>query len=138
MVSAATLLSLAWTVLAKTLVSDEAIAPDIMDAKEGSLSCPHLFTGAGGIWAMAQTFEECQSRQPRSRRQSWLGISCMAVAAHSRGVCGLGVTREPGGACGHTGDRKESREDLGHHLVASLTAFPKSLSHRVIIALAKG
>ena len=29
------------------------------------------------------------------------------------------------------GDRRGSREDLGHHLVASLTAFPKSLTHRV-------
>lgn len=58
---------------------------------------------------------------------------CTAVGAHPRGVCGLGATRGAAGGCGQAGDRKGSREDLGHHLVASLTAFPKSLSHRVTV-----
>lgn len=58
---------------------------------------------------------------------------CTAVGAHPREVCGLGATRGAAGGCGQAGDRKGSREDLGHHLVASLTAFPKTLSHRVTV-----
>lgn len=70
---------------------------------------------------------------PRGRRQSWLGMFYMAVAAHPGESVVWGSPGKLAGACGHAGDRKESREDLGHHLVASLTACPKSLPHRVII-----
>lgn len=48
---------------AKMLVSDEAISPDFMDAQEGDMSCPQVFTGAGGTWAMAQSCEGCQGCQ---------------------------------------------------------------------------
>lgn len=50
---------------AKTLVSNEAISPDFMDAKERNLFYPHFFTGAGGILAMAQSCEGCQRHQHR-------------------------------------------------------------------------
>lgn len=75
---------------------------------------------------------------PRGRRQSWLGISCMAVAAQPGESVVWGLPGKLAGACGHSGDRKESREDLGHHLVVSFTAFPKSWSHGVIILHGQG
>lgn len=91
---------------------------------------------APGPWLRA--VRGARSTSPRRRRQSWLGMFCMAVGAHPQESGVWGLPGELAGGCGQAGDRKGSREDLGHHLVASLTAFPKSLSQRVTVLHGQG
>lgn len=96
----------------------------VMNAKEGSLPCLHHLSGAGGTWAAVQSCAGPEAPSIRAEGSpGWDGSAWLEVPT-SRGW-------GPPGACGQAGDRRGSREDLGHHLVASLTAFPKSLTHRV-------
>lgn len=91
---------------------------------------------APGPWRGA--VRGARGTNPRARRQSWLGMFCMAVGARPQESVVWGLPGELAGGCGQAGDRKGSREDLGHHLVASLTVFPKSLSHRVTVLHGQG
>lgn len=86
---------------------------------------------APGPWRRAVVV---RGTRRRGRRQSWRGLSCVAVGAHPGGSAVWGL---PGGR-GQAGDRRGSREDLGHHLVASLTAFPKSPTRRVTALRGQG
>jgi len=87
---------------------------------------------APGLWCRA--VRGARGASPRGRRQSWQGMFCIAVGVHLQESVVWGLPGELPGGCGQAGDRKGSREDLGHHLVASLTAFPKSLSQGHSIA----
>lgn len=97
-------------------------------------TCPAAISSqvlvAPGPWCRA--VRGARGTDPRGRRQSWLGMFCMAVGAHPQESVVWGLPGEL------AGDRKGSREDLGHHLVASLTAFPKSLSHRATVLHGQG
>lgn len=84
-----------------------------------------------GAWCRA--VRAARGTNLRGRRQLWLGMFCMAEGAHPWESVVWGLPGELAGGCGQAGDRKRSSEDLGHHLVASLTAYPKSLSHRVTV-----
>lgn len=82
-----------------------------MDAKEGKLSCPHLFTAAGGTWAMAQSCKGCQKHQPQEEKTVMAGDVLHGCRCPPPGVWGLGTTR--GAGRGMWAGRGQEREQRG-------------------------
>lgn len=120
------------TLCLDTWIPGEVVPPDFMDSEEGKVlsPCPH-----GCWWHLGRGAELWGLGHPLHRQEA------VVAGAVLRGwrcpPWGAVVWGLPGGR-GQAGDSRGSREDLGHHLVASLTAFPKSPTRRVTVLRGQG